>query len=737
MKKYILFIIMMIAAVTIPVACSSRDDHVGPEPDTVTTEPGGPSGIPTSAPTDTPSPSPSPSPTPSPTPTPTPIPEIKDIWEETEEPNVYSLPDMDIKALYLSTVYTEGKLLYFFNEGYSTSPEIIAYDYRTGEKPRKTIRDIEASNYRFYVIPDKYIVVSNGATQLTYYDFDLNELLSTVIPITAKYPEYWHDETFENIYYLNSDELVRFKPFSGEETIIKKDSRFKEGYLTGMTADGKYLKAFIYSWRKGYSDIYLTDIDTGELIKSDDDGGTAAKNDLFYYLPSPDKTELLLMKSDKNNVYLYDTDINDTEMMFKLDQNIIDDSAVPKATIVLDPLYDLVHQEVDWENRRMIAYAKYSLGDCNILELKCFDIDTGELKSSTVINIESQVSIDYTLSMDRADGYLIISGNKNDVPYCYAWDYLNDEVNNSNSDFKRINYIPDYLDKHRKELEEKYNMYIYLGSEVFATRTSYLLTCCMSPYEMDKALYIVDEVFSLYPEGFFEQIKYGGIKTIGVYLCNGFTKNSSYGIDTAIALAGTDGYERFLVIDISDSSDLRRNIIHEISHWADNRIIQQDIVDDVNFEEEWSKLNPEDFYYMDDYNKTSPFYRYTYSSAKEKAYFVDTYSMSKATEDRARLFEYLMRFDKEYDREFLKSEAMRKKLHFYFENIRRCFNTTDWPDETIWEHKLEMLDRYYNGDDSVTYEMIYPEMFGEEKTYDTVGNRWYLDAYVGGIHAYG
>ena len=48
-----------------------------------------------------------------------------------------------------------------------------------------------------------------------------------------------------------------------------------------------------------------------------------------------------------------------------------------------------------------------------------------------------------------------------------------------------------------------------------------------------------------------------------------------------------------------------------------------------------------------------------------------------------------------------------------------------------------MLDRFYNGDEGISYETIYPEMFGDEKTYETVYDRWYLDAYAGGIHAYG
>ena len=73
----------------------------------------------------------------------------------------------------------------------------------------------------------------------------------------------------------------------------------------------------------------------------------------------------------------------------------------------------------------------------------------------------------------------------------------------------------------------------------------------------------------------------------------------------------------------------------------------------------------------------------------------------------------------------------------YFENIRKCFDTTGWPDETIWEHKLNQLDRLYDGDESLSYEIIYPEMNGDEKTYLSSDDRWFLDAYSGSAYAFG
>lgn len=732
MKKYFLLVIVLIAAIMIPVACSS-DESPRQEDNINVTEPPTliPSNIPTSEPTSEPTDTPSPSPTPSPTPTP--LPGLKDIWEETDEPNMYSLPDMDLTGYYFNSFQTDGKLLYFLNEDYSSDPEIISYDYTTDTTVRKTLEGVDANEYHFYVIPDKYIVINDGSKTLRYLDFDLNEIMLAEIPIKSTYPEFWADSTYENLYFVESDELKKFNAASGETVTIAKNSQYKDAYPSGMTPDGKYLKVYIYSWKKGYSVVYLADVNTGELIRNDEARDYAEE----YYL-SPDEKEIITMDSDANRIKIYDIDPEDTELMLKLDQGIIEIEQDPKTVIELNTYYDLIHPEIDWTNRKVLTNARYSMGDYLTLEFKSYDIDTGEKCSSSVISVDSGAYTDYNMCLDAEDGYVIIGGNRGNAPFSYAWDYLNDEVNTDYSDFRRINYIPDYLDEHRKELEKKYNMYIYLGSEIFATETDYTLTCCKSASEMDAALYIVDEVLSIYPEGFFEQIKYGNIRTIGLYLCDGFTKKASYGIDNAIALAGTDGYERFLVLDISYPSDLRRNIIHEISHWTDNRINQQqDYRSDETFEDAWSKLNPTDFYYMNDYNKTSPFYRYTYSSAKEKAYFVDSYSMSKATEDRARLFEYLMRYDKEYNSKYMESEAMRKKLHLYFENIRKCFDTTGWPDETVWEHKLNLLDRLYDGDESLSYEIIYPEMTGDEETYVTTDDRWYLDAYVGGIHAYG
>jgi hypothetical protein len=68
------------------------------------------------------------------------------------------------------------------------------------------------------------------------------------------------------------------------------------------------------------------------------------------------------------------------------------------------------------------------------------------------------------------------------------------------------------------------------------------------------------------------------------------------------------------------------------------------------------------------------------------AYFVDGYAMTFPTEDRARLFENVMRDDQWVDWE--SCPRLREKLNYYAQCIRACFDTTGWED-VPWEQYLD------------------------------------------------
>ena len=728
-KKQHIFFLLLLISLFLLSACSAKMDDKGPIDDDgnrVTTQPVA-SHIPSVSPTPTATPTPSPSPTPSPTPTPTPIPVFEDLITETDEPGLYNVPDDDYEGYFLNAHTMGDKILYFENEGIKTPPKIISYCISTGERKEKVFEDIEPSDYRYEIIRDKYIVVINNQKTMTFFDENLNELYSFTVPIDSLHPQYVVSNDYSKIYYIKNRTLYECSTKTGFEKELKTDLKFAEAYPLDISSDGRYLKMSVYTRKTGYYSVHFFDLETKELVFPEDRIYT------YDYYISPDKKEILVSNSVQVLARLYDTentDITLSDFTRLLNSGEKLPEFQPKTEINIDSKSELAATYVDWERRMFITKDVYHKNGTFIHLLTCYSLDTGEPVSNCILPLEDPVNQDPILSFDADKGYMLISGCILKEPYLYAWDYANDTFEDESKAFVRYDYIPKYLDSYRNELEEKYKVFIYLGTEIFATEHDYTLTYSDDFYDQYEALHVIDEVFSMYPEDIFDQLKFGGIKTIGIYLCNGFTKKASYGIDNAVALAGNDGYERFLALDISYWGDLRSNIIHEISHWLDKKIEYYGAVTgEFDFDEVWNSNNPEGFYYMDDYNKTSPFskYAYSYAGKAENCYFTDTYSLSKATEDRARLFEYLMRYN---GIEYFKSEHLRTKLHTYCDYLRNCFDTTNWPEETIWEYKLTMLDRLYSGDQSVTLNDIYPEYFdGDEKYSLTDENFGYLDAY--------
>lgn len=726
MKKSVYVIVISLFLGLLLTACSSGSNPI--ESNTVT-----PSGtVNQDDVSNTPSvtPSPSPSPSPSPTPTPTPIPVIEDRMSETDEPGVYSLSTLDLNGYYLNVYRLKNKILYFFNQGVTTAPQIIAYDISTGETVERVFEEIRSVDYKFKVIEDEFIVISKNRKELLFIDENLEDIYSFTIPIDTVYPEFTANSDYSKVYFIKNKNLIECDTKTGEEKSICKNSILADAYPIGITGDGRYLKIFAYTRSAGYYDMHLLNFESGKLTLQD-----PALYEYKYFI-SPDGSEILAFSDLPVSAFLCRADEDILEI---LDMGKEVPNAKVKTTIEILPKEGNIVEKVDWERRSIIIKNIDFKDDTTILNLTCYDIDSGKAFSNYVTEFERIIRPNYCLSTDYEGGYLLFSGTDLKEPFCYAWDYKKDTYEDPSKNYVRTNYIPEYLEEKRKELEEKYKTYIYLGSEIFSGEHAYTLEYCPDSYQMYRSLCMLDEVFSMYPEDFFDQIKFDDVKTTGIYLCNGFIKKASYGIEDAVALAGTDRYERFLALDVSYWGDMRSNIIHELSHWIDNRINQQGkATGEFDFEAEWSKLNPEDYHYMDDYNVTSPFSRYTYPYAGEDAYFIDTYSLTKATEDRARLFENLMRYDPERGTCYFESEAIRAKMHLYFEYIRKSFDTSDWPEETIWEHRLKLLDRMYSGDESVTFETIYPEAFNGDPAYSFTDEDYgYIDAYYGSFDSVG
>jgi hypothetical protein len=147
-----------------------------------------------------------------------------------------------------------------------------------------------------------------------------------------------------------------------------------------------------------------------------------------------------------------------------------------------------------------------------------------------------------------------------------------------------------------------------------------------------------------------------------------------------------------IVLDCSWPGSLTTSLHHELSHAIESKI---DWESNVTLDEtQWQTLNPD----TDEYGDS---YAYSYVDAVPEAmepfvydwddptdaYFIDEYSLTYPTEDRARIFEYVMCPDNAWI-DFDDTPYLKEKLNYYVQVIREAFDTTGWED-VRWERYLD------------------------------------------------
>ncbi len=237
--------------------------------------------------------------------------------------------------------------------------------------------------------------------------------------------------------------------------------------------------------------------------------------------------------------------------------------------------------------------------------------------------------------------------------------------------------LPDSLQSLRRKadgIEEKYRISILIGKQTLGLCGGYSATN-EDPVAIGKALDLLDQALSRYPEGFLGQFR-NGIGEGGLYFC--LTGRIQGNLDpVGKAAKNRNRYE--LSLDITSQS-LDKTIHHELWHAIEMRIS----TDHFNTPQ-WQALNPKGFlyygYYSSGYEKLT---QWTYAQSGSQCCFVDAYSRINPREDRARLMEYVMATDAS---DLLRSNALRNKLEIMSSAIREHFNTQGWQ-TPYWERFL-------------------------------------------------
>ena len=235
------------------------------------------------------------------------------------------------------------------------------------------------------------------------------------------------------------------------------------------------------------------------------------------------------------------------------------------------------------------------------------------------------------------------------------------------------------LRQRAEEIGKEYGLIIKVGEDCDTVFDEFTAEHVTDWDRITTALDTLEEALKAYPEGFIRQLRHGSIRSIEIQLITNLWADGSGRYGDGYAAFTQTGWDHYLmVLDIDDTTT--QTYYHEFSHVIDDYLDwdADNSLDALFSENRWADLNPSWFTgYSFDYSQEH--YLQDYSS------FVDGYSTIKPTEDRARVMEYAMAG---YDWTFEDALVLYSKLEYYSQCIRDAFDTTGWPETTLWEEPL-------------------------------------------------
>ena len=238
-------------------------------------------------------------------------------------------------------------------------------------------------------------------------------------------------------------------------------------------------------------------------------------------------------------------------------------------------------------------------------------------------------------------------------------------------------------------LEQKYGFSIYFGPEVPKRIDYYDIHQFKNKDKLSIALDSLEEILDCFPDDFFTQLCYGDIRGMRIYLCGDISSGHSDMINEPSGFVNIINNHNVIVLNCNYSWDFSYTVGHEISHLIDQKLTFIHTYDEKSefSEGKWNSFNPDSFSYDDSYANYNP----DDPSNHISGYFIDSYGMTFATEDRSEIFgtaidDYINGiYD---DARFTDDSPIRNKLDYYSRCIRDGFDTKDWPDTMAWESVL-------------------------------------------------
>ena len=361
-------------------------------------------------------------------------------------------------------------------------------------------------------------------------------------------------------------------------------------------------------------------------------------------------------------------------------------------------------------------FACYNLADQTLTYENSFDISGYLAQSGSNDSEEDFISLSFTGSRSFSadtNGILISVRSMNGIEDILVWNLnksedMDEPLSSLQSWSDYVCTVPapkaDYVsnDDYAAALSEKYGIGILQGDDAVIPFDNYEAQVMEDDGTIYRALAVMEKTLALYPEDFFRQFKDESLSGISFYLVGKISPVGSNAIEDPGGFACISNGIQMIILNVNYTSVMQQNICHEVSHAIDRRLENLGYEEDTTYLDEnvWASFNPRGFeYYYSYLDKNGTGYEmsgsdeYTsYSSSfwsegdKNTVYFVDVYSKTYPTEDRARIMEMILC---EGDTpEYMESVHLQRKMEYYFAAIRAGWDTTGWPDITSWEQAL-------------------------------------------------
>ncbi len=332
--------------------------------------------------------------------------------------------------------------------------------------------------------------------------------------------------------------------------------------------------------------------------------------------------------------------------------------------------------------------------------------DYFDLRTHNFYNLRNgTLDISVTLSDDCYGSYVqflnngraLIIEHCSDGAFVYILD-LPSAVNNTES-----TSVTSYLCT-EQELQQKTKLladkvYEDYGVELFyfSQGNDFLLYDYVGAVELNsfKVHLAVQETASIlanYPQNMLRETYEDSHKGIHFYLCGALYGVGGDSISNAGAV--TSEYNGYIIIAFDINDSLKYNIPHELSHAFDRRISYVYSQGGTDWMSVWESATPVKnayTYTYDDYYKNMD-YTFYGESREKKIWFVDAYSRTFPTEDRARIMEYLFNPEEGDLAAMLKTENLINKARLYCYILRQCYPSCNTEEPLYWETYLGTID---------------------------------------------